>query len=1090
MIRHADSQLFYQDSVHKDWMIHIEEDNVTLTNQDILADELTIQESLCSDQDITLGSCVASNFEFKMFNTGRVMKGKTLTVTLVLNGHTDNPVPIGVYKVEDDTLTEDERIREIKAHDALYEILEKDFAPWYNEELPDHAITLKEFRDSFFEYAEIEQEEVTLVNDWVTFTFEVANSERTKRMIDEENEKIQQLREQAELGYVLFEYNEINLNTYDPTKKENKVTYTKVENVQESDDPYNSGWYVLENDNYRRARKTSVQHHYINIAEAIVHEGDNPQQLGLYEKAPKGSQNPIQPTTDTTPEKDKTYYTADWVIIDYYDRDVYDNFNPYKLGWYTKVHVDPDEYELCDSTMQTVTVGTTYYEKVEYTVEPPTYKEVIGVEATDNPSEKKWYEYNPSTGKYDRSTDQTADLTKTYFEQCLPENRASAMLKLNLEYHTGQNPKEQGWYELANDAYFKSNDQTINYNKDYYVNIWEIDQNDQSDIIYDTIKGADIIQAICEINGVFGHIGRTGVFQYVKIKPIDEEGEGLYPDPELYPDPNLYPAGQPVDQEYTRSLFETCEKEAYKVAKLDRLVICKEDGDSGYVYPANSHAEDHNTYKITGNFIWYNFTENQQTLNIVGNNLLTQGIAQISEYTPFEMDCMGNPCIEVGDSIKVVTRLGTFYTYVLQRTLTGSQRLKDTFKAQGNEKRQNEHTLYDSVIELKGKSNILTRNIDMTRNEIIDMGENLSSLIEQTAESIKMEVSREVKNTEDNITDKYQSAVKYTDDQISQTVTRTMYNADKEELQQWRSGIEINYDSISASVENSVKKTGGSTGFKWELTDTGWTLQAKGQYKARPDNPAEDQIPVTNPTGKNPAEEEWHELVSTNPDVYELTIDTTPQSGKTYYKSEKDPNALGWLEVNGGHFELTQDHNIKTSKTYYEQTGSSQWSDVLVANANGVEIPGYINTKELDVRGLATISMLQATRAEIDALDVDIIGTKDEVTGLRNRVEEIYTQYLDAERIKAIVVNTSGLSADNITTGTMSADRVRLSGWFAGKTITTGTLSATQLSATRGIFDSMWINNGLVVDFDGHERQITLMQKTIGTTTIKYLGFE
>lgn len=1094
MIRHADSQLFWNDTVHKDWLIEIEEDNVTLTNEDILVDELTIQESLCSDQDITLGSCVASTFEVKVFNKGREFKGKTLRVSLVLDGHTNNPIPIGVYKVDEDTLEEDERIRDIKAYDALYEILDKDCAPWFNEDLPEGVITLKEFRDSFMEYAGIEQEEVNLINDWIPFNFVIANSAQTQKMIEEENERIQQLREQSELGVVLYRYNAIDLNTYDPSKKDTTTRYDLVQNVQPNDNPRDNHWHVIYNDEYVGCVKTTVDYTYKNIQEATVHTGDNPHALGLYQKNTQNTEDLLELTPDTSPEPRKTYYNADHVPIDYYTATTTTAFNPYKLGWYIQSTTDPSKYELAPSSHVTPQIGVTYYEKEDYKIDPPTYKEVIGVKATDNPTEKKWYEYNSVNQKYERSTDTTADLTKMYFEKCLPENRASAMLQLNLATHTGQNPKENGWYEMSNDAYIKTPDTTITYTKKYYINIWEIDQNDQSDIIYDEIKGSEIITAICEINCCFGHIDREGVFRYVQLKPIDYEGEGLYPAPDLYPDPNLYPAGQPADWEIDRSKFETCEKESYTVKKLDRLVICKEDGDNGYVYPEGSRPEDHNTYKIQGNFIWYNFTESRDTLNIVGNNILTHGIAQISEYTPCDIDLMGNPCIEVGDTIKVITRLGTFFTYVLQRTISGSQRLTDDFKIQGNEKRSSSNSIYNAVIELKGKANILTRNVDMTRNEIIDMGENMSSLIEQTAEAIKFEVSKEVKNVEDNVTDKYQSAIKYTAEQIAMTVSRTMYDADKTEMQEWRSGIEINYNSISAEVSNTVKSTGVGIGFRWELTENGWLLQAKGQYTKRTESPTAELIAVQDPTGKNPMLEEWHEKDAQGYPF--LTIDTTPQAGKTYYKTTISPAARHWLEIVNGAYVETQDTNIKTSKTYYSAEGTSNFENVFVVNSQGVWVRDAITTRDLDVANVATIGMLRSTYAEIENLDVKIIGTQDDVTGLRNRVNEIYTRYLNANYIKSIVLDTDNLSADKITGGKLSADCIDVANLFKTSTCTAKNFfTSGTLTAKSAILDGLHMNGPIYADVNGEERKLTpktqdVMDPNGHIRTIYYLEYD
>ena len=1103
MITHADSQLFWNDTVHKDWQIEIVEDGVTLTNEDLLVDQLTIQETLCSDQDIALGSCVASSLEFEMFNKGRKMKGKKLRVSLVLDGHYNNPIPIGVYKVEDDTLAENERIRKIKAYDALYTILEKDFAAWFNEDLPNPtAITVKQLRDSFMEYAEIEQEDVNLINDSTILTFTIANSAATERMIKEENERIQQMIKDAENGVVLYEYREINLSKYDKNKKDKKVVYTEVETVLPDDDPVENVWYVYDKKGYRKARKHTVKNVFTNIQEVEVHDGDNPAALHYCEATGRTTDPIVKYTEDTTVTPGKQYYTADYGPIKYYTRSETKYFNPYKLGWYIKPDPAKEEYVLATKDYQFVDPSdpgqTPFYEKVEYTIATPSYKEVVDVKETDDPKARNWYYYNGSSKTPTKADETSPQPNRTYYEQCLPENRGSAMLLLNLNNHPpAQNPKDSGWYEKDDerDAFVKTKDETIDPNKNYYVNIWEVDQNDQKDVIYDEIKGADIINAICEINGVFGHINREGKFSYISLKAIDPDDVGLYPDPELYPDPSLYPAGDPADWIIDRSKFETCEKESYVVQKLDRLVICKEDGDNGYVYPADSRPEGHNTYKITGNFIWYSFTDKKDTLNIVGNNILSHGIASISEYTPCEIDMMGNPCIEVGDSLKVITRLGTFYTYVLERTLTGSQRLKDSIKAKGNEKRQSDKSIYDAVIEMKGRSNILTRNVDSTRNEIIDMGEHMSSLIEQTAEAIKFEVSKEVKNVEDNTQDKYQSAIKYTDDQISMTVSRTMYDADMEELQTWQSGIQINYNKISAEVSSTVKATGEGVGFKWDLTTDGWVLSAKGEYVEVTDNPATNLTEVTNTTGKNPYQEEWHEKDSSG--LPFLTSDPTPVAGKTYWRSVKVPKDEHWWQWNYDQqtYEISRDDNMKTSRLYYTKRGTPDWDPVFKVNPEGAWMKGYLTTQNLNVRNVATISMLNAQHARIDELDVKYLGV-DEI------VQRINADYVSSNNIRAKLLEAGGVRASDIRSGLIQASQINTDqlfsdSWMAAHSIRVQALTSDGVISTP-ILNIKNTRQGVVMNVrdasDGDYHDLKMVQLTVkdssgSNQTIHFLGW-
>ena len=53
-----------------------------------------------------------------------------------------------------------------------------------------------------------------------------------------------------------------------------------------------------------------------------------------------------------------------------------------------------------------------------------------------------------------------------------------------------------------------------------------------------SISGKTVVEAICEINGVFGNINRDGLFEYVELEPITKP---LYPSNDLYPREDLFP---------------------------------------------------------------------------------------------------------------------------------------------------------------------------------------------------------------------------------------------------------------------------------------------------------------------------------------------------------------------------------------------------------------------------------------------------------------------------------------------------------------------------------------------------------------------
>lgn len=160
MIDYTYNNLFMDDSTSK--QLIIEFDNTVITNEDLFDQTMTLEESLCSEKELRFGACEASVLKFKVANIVAPMKGKWLSVKLVLNNHTEEPFIIGRYKVAEDKLTADKMWREITAYDAMYDIINADaseMAAWYNEVLPNtnSTITLQEFRTRFISYFGLEQ---------------------------------------------------------------------------------------------------------------------------------------------------------------------------------------------------------------------------------------------------------------------------------------------------------------------------------------------------------------------------------------------------------------------------------------------------------------------------------------------------------------------------------------------------------------------------------------------------------------------------------------------------------------------------------------------------------------------------------------------------------------------------------------------------------------------------------------------------------------------------------------------------------------------------------------------------------------------
>lgn len=166
MVDYEYSNLFQQSSVDKQLIIETDDKTVKITNNELHQQKFELEESLCSENQLKFGSCEASSIKFTVSNIFTSLKDKWINASMVLDNHTDEQFQIGKYKVYSDVPSGDKSYREVTAYDALYDIINTNMAAWYNALI--FPLTLKEFRNSFFNYIEVEQEEVELINDSMT----------------------------------------------------------------------------------------------------------------------------------------------------------------------------------------------------------------------------------------------------------------------------------------------------------------------------------------------------------------------------------------------------------------------------------------------------------------------------------------------------------------------------------------------------------------------------------------------------------------------------------------------------------------------------------------------------------------------------------------------------------------------------------------------------------------------------------------------------------------------------------------------------------------------------------------------------------
>lgn len=112
MVNYKYGDLFKKDTVDKQLSIVSDDGKINITNTELHQEKFELTESLCSEQELTFGSCEAAMIKFTVSNTFLPMKGRWMTVKMSLGGHADIPFQFGRYKVDSDTPTADRTCRD------------------------------------------------------------------------------------------------------------------------------------------------------------------------------------------------------------------------------------------------------------------------------------------------------------------------------------------------------------------------------------------------------------------------------------------------------------------------------------------------------------------------------------------------------------------------------------------------------------------------------------------------------------------------------------------------------------------------------------------------------------------------------------------------------------------------------------------------------------------------------------------------------------------------------------------------------------------------------------------------------------------
>lgn len=257
------------------------------------------------------------------------------------------------------------------------------------------------------------------------------------------------------------------------------------------------------------------------------------------------------------------------------------------------------------------------------------------------------------------------------------------------------------------------------------------------------LTAKDVLEAICEINGVFGKMSRDDVFTYVELKPFSR---GLFPSKTLYPNKSLFPRkpGNVDTRRLEMGEYKTLQVGDTNFEQITKLQIRQSEDDIGYIAGDDTGV----TYIIQGNFLTY--SSGTEELKTIANNVLSK-ISKVI-FNPVNITLQGNPCVETGDTIRIIdTNNNVYKSYVLQRTLTGIQMIMDSIISEGDQSLAEVNGIHHDILKLQGKTNELSRLIEGTSSILNDYAKGLKSEIAQKTDSIKLDVSKSFAATDDTI---------------------------------------------------------------------------------------------------------------------------------------------------------------------------------------------------------------------------------------------------------------------------------------------------------------------------------------------------
>lgn len=160
----ATKQAYKNNSIHKQLTLEFPNLNLTIPHKQIYGESMRLKESIMDSNRVEFVGCISSMFEIQVYGVDAKLKNEFVRVSI--KAEDTESIPLFQGYVDSAQMQSNKNYKKITAYDILHNKGDIDVAAWYKSLI--FPITLKNLRDSLFNYIGIEQVEISLPNDDVS----------------------------------------------------------------------------------------------------------------------------------------------------------------------------------------------------------------------------------------------------------------------------------------------------------------------------------------------------------------------------------------------------------------------------------------------------------------------------------------------------------------------------------------------------------------------------------------------------------------------------------------------------------------------------------------------------------------------------------------------------------------------------------------------------------------------------------------------------------------------------------------------------------------------------------------------------------